>query len=340
MKTRSQFTLPMRSRGFALVLGGGGARGLAHIGILDVLESEGFFPSLVVGTSMGAIVGAMYAQAPSARLVEQKMKDLLHSEEFRSVGLAALSSGGDKNGRASVTALYGKMKRGYGILRSAWTTGLLEDSILLKSLYRLLEDRRIQDCIIPFAAVSCDLMSGKEVVLKNGSILKAVAASSAIPGVVTPVAVNGRLLVDGGPTSLVPVDACRALTGLPIVAVSVARRLRETLPPKNALDVVLRSRVISETRLGDLALERADVVVRPHVESYSWADFEPLDELIARGRKAAKESLGEIARMVRNGKQTIAQASKRPRPPFAPRPASPPSGRGQSKVRTQARRRR
>jgi NTE family protein len=111
------------------------------------------------------------------------------------------------------------------------------------------------------------------------------------------------LLVDGGPTSLVPVDACRSLVDLPIVAATVARGLRDIRAPKNAIDVVLRSRAISETHLAELALERADVVIRPHVESYGWADFAPLDELISRGRKGAKAALPEIARLLRKGKQ-------------------------------------
>lgn len=288
-----------RAEGFALVLGGGGARGLAHIGVLKVLEREGLIPDLLVGTSMGAIIGGMYAQVLNAGLVEEKMKNLLHSESFRKMGIDLLARGGKKDGRTTVATMYGRMKRGYGLMKSAWSTGLVEDSILVASLYRLLEDRRIGDCAIPFAAVACDLMSGDEVVFRRGSILKAIAASSAIPGVVTPMAVKGRLLVDGAPTSLIPVQAARDMSDLPIVAVTVSRHLRDKRPMMNAIDVLLRVGVIAEMKLTEFGLLNADVVIRPHVGSYSWADFAPLDELIERGEKAALREIRSIARLVR-----------------------------------------
>jgi NTE family protein len=283
--------------GFALVLGGGGARGLAHIGVLKALERKGYFPNLIVGTSMGAIVGGMYAQLPSASQVERRMRELLLSAEFRDVGLTALSTGGKNDGSTTVALLYRRMRRGYVLLKSGWSTGLVEDSILLKSLCRLLDDRRIQDCVIPFAAVSCDLMSGREIVLRTGSILRAVAASSAIPGVVTPVSIKRRLLVDGAPTSMVPVQACRSLTALPVIAVTVNRDLHNTSRLQNAIDVVLRSKMISELTLAECSLEDADVVIRPSVGSYGWADFTPFDALVAKGVRAATRALSEIARL-------------------------------------------
>ena len=283
-----------RRRGFALVLGGGGARGLAHIGVLKALEREGLIPEVIVGTSMGAVVGGMYAQSGSAKLVELMMKELLHSEEFREVGIGALARGKKTAGRPTMATMYRRMKRGYVLLRSGWSTGLVENSLLLRSLTRLLEDGRIQDCIIPFASVACDLMTGRQVVLRSGPILKAVAASAAIPGIVRPVKLNGRLLVDGGVTSLVPVEACRSLTGLPVVAVPVTRSLRDLEPMKNVIDVVLRSKMISELALTDHALGGADVVIRPNVSSFGWADFAPLAALIARGEKATEKAVPQI----------------------------------------------
>jgi NTE family protein len=288
-----------RRGGFALVLGGGGARGLAHIGVLKALEWKGLVPELIVGTSMGAIVGGMYAQTGSARLVELMMKELLHSREFREVGIGSLARQKKTAGRPTMATMYRKMKRGYVLLRSGWSTGMVEDSILLRSLTRLLEDGNVQDCVIPFAAVACDLMAGREVVLRRGSILKAVAASAAIPGIVTPVRVNGRMLVDGGVTSLVPVEACRSLTDLPVVAVSVMRSLRDLELLRNVIDVVLRSKMISELALTGYALRDADVVIRPNVSSYGWADFAPLKALIRQGEKAGARAVPEILRTVR-----------------------------------------
>jgi len=247
---------------------------------------------------MGAIIGAMYAQSGSARLVELMMKDLLRSREFREVGIGALARQKKGPGRPTMATMYRRMKRGYVLLRSGWSTGMVEDSILLDSLTRLLDSTPIQECAIPFAAVACDLMAGKEVILRRGSILKAVAASAAIPGIVTPVRLNGRLLVDGGVTSLVPVDASRSLARLPVVAVAVTRTLRGQGSLRNVIDVVLRSKMISELALTEHALRTADVVIRPNVSVYGWADFGPLEALIRRGEQAALRALPEVSRKV------------------------------------------
>jgi NTE family protein len=280
---------------FSLVLGGGGARGLAHIGVLKVLEARGFAPRLIVGTSMGAIVGGMYAQHPDAEIVERKMRALLSGSSLQKIGIDLLARRREGERRTARRALYDRVRRGYGMLRSAWSAGLLKDSILMASLCQLLDDQPLESCVIPFAAVSCDLRSGKEFVSTKGPILPAVAASSAIPGVVTPILFDGRMLVDGGPTSLVPVRAALGLSSLPIVAVTVTRALRETQRVRNAIDVVLRAGVIAEMQLAECSLRDARVVLRPQVESYGWADFAPLDEIIAKGEQAAKKALRKIA---------------------------------------------
>jgi NTE family protein len=134
------------------------------------------------------------------------------------------------------------------------------------------------------------------VIRRRGSILKAVAASAAIPGIVTPVRMNGRLLVDVGVTSLVPVEASHVLSDLPVVAVTVTRDLHDLQSLRNVIDVVLRSKMISELALTGYALRGAEVVVRPNVSTYGWADFGPLQALIRQGEQAAHGALPSIAR--------------------------------------------
>jgi NTE family protein len=284
----------IRSRGFSLVLGGGGARGLAHIGVLRVLEKEGLVPRLLVGTSMGAIIGGMYAQRPYADVVEERIKRLIKSRPFRRIIMDAFSNDGAPDGLGTVSALYGRMKRGYGFLKSAWSTGIVELPVLMDFLSHLLDDLPIQECVIPFAAVSCDLMAGREVVCREGSILTAVAASSAIPGVVSPVNVNGRFLVDGAPTGTVPVRATRRLSARPILAVSVTKSVQGTKPMRNAIDVVLRAGAIARMQVTDLNLREAAIVIEPRVASFGWADFSSCDAFIAEGERAAKAALRKI----------------------------------------------
>jgi NTE family protein len=295
---------------FTLVLGGGGARGLAHIGVLKTLEREDLVPAFLVGTSMGAIVGGMYAQRPDAQNVEDRMRDLLQSKSFKKIGLDAFAHNGAPDGLSTVSNLYGRMKRGYGWLKSTWSTGIVEAPILLEFLGLLLDDRSIEECAIPFASVSCDLMTGQEIVFQAGSILIAVATSSAIPGVVTPLNVNGRLLVDGAPTSIVPVHAAQRLSTLPVVAVSVTQDVREGRSVANAIDVVLRAGAIARMQLAESNLGSADVVLRPQVETHGWADFDSLEDLIAAGERAAEEALPAIAHLATLGRRALPGRSR------------------------------
>jgi len=287
-------TRKTKKSGFALVLGGGGARGLAHIGVLNVLEREGLAPQMIVGTSMGAIVGGMYAQQPSAKGVEERIKRLIQSRPFRRIVVDGFANESAPDGLGTTSVLYGRMKRGYGLLKSAWSTGIVDSAVLMDFLSHLLDDVRIEECEIPFAAVACDLYAGEEVVFRTGSMLKAVCASSAIPGIVSPVSHNGRILVDGAPTSTVPVHAARSLTQLPLVAVTVTKNVVGTKPPRNAIDVMLRAGVIARMQVTRHNLEDAAVVMWPRVGEYGWADFSSCEQFVAEGERAAKTALRKI----------------------------------------------
>ena len=279
---------------FSLVLGGGGARGLAHIGVLKVLEREGLRPGLIVGTSMGAIVGGMYAQCANAGIVEERMTRLIRSKPFRRIVLDAFAHEGAPDSLGTVNALYGRMKRGYGILKSVWSPGIVQAPVLVDFLSHLLDDVPFKKCVIPFAAVSCDLLTGSDVVCRTGPMLIAVAASSAIPGVVSPVNLRGRWLVDGAPTSMVPVDVALQLSRLPAVAVTVTRSVRGKRTMTNAIDVVLRAGTIARMRLAEYNLKNAAVVLRPGVGSYGWAEFQSISRLVAEGERVAEKALRSI----------------------------------------------
>ena len=250
---------------------------------------------------MGAIVGGMYAQHPDARDVERKVVELLQSKSFLRIGLEAFAPEGAPDGIGTVEKLYGRVRRGYGILRSAWSPGIVQAPILLAFLRRLLDDRSIGQCTIPFAAVCCDLMDGSEVVCTKGPILTAVAASAAIPGVVSPVKIDGRSLVDGGPTSMVPVDAARRLSSLPVLAVNVTRGVRGTRKVTNAIDVVLRAGAIARMQLTEYNLRDADVVLRPRVDSFGWADFSSFRRIVAEGERSARAMILPVRDLTKRG---------------------------------------
>jgi NTE family protein len=287
--------------GFALVLGGGGARGLAHIGVLKVLEKEGLVPEFIVGTSMGAIVGGMYAQQPDAQGVEDRIKRLIQSRPFRRIVVDGFANEPTPDGVGTTSVVYGRMKRGYGMLKSVWATGIVDSAVLMDFLSHLIDDVRIEECEIPFAAVACDIYAGEEVICKTGSMLKSIAASSAIPGIVSPVSLNGRTLVDGAPTSTVPVIAARSLSALPPVAVNVTKIVAGSKPVRNAIDAMLRAGVIARMQVTRHNLEQAAVVLWPKVGEYGWADFSACDQFVAEGERAAKTAIRKIRAAMKSG---------------------------------------
>ncbi len=276
---------------FTLALGGGGARGLAHIGVLRALENEGVFPSLIVGSSMGAIIGAMYSQLRDSFRVEGLVKELLHRDCFTDLRLDLMPENSQPESHRSRRHLVDYLRRGIYFSRVTRRSGAIDNSILVHFLSRLLKDEDIRDTNIPFAAVCVSLVTGEEAVLDQGSIIRAAAASSAIPGVITPVEISGERLIDGSVLQVVPVAVAKSLSKYPVLAVDVSRDIAHEAPPKTGLDVLIRADLIANRRLNQRALTAADIVLNPEVGLADWSDFHSIDTLIAAGRDAATSFL-------------------------------------------------
>ena len=304
-KGQSAWSMPQESYGgfqksnqifvgpFTLALGGGGARGLAHIGVLRALEREGITPSLIVGSSMGAIIGAMYSQLRDSYRVEELVKELLHRDCFTDLRLDLMPENSQPDSHRSRRHLVDYLRRGIYFSRVARRAGAIDSSILVHFLSRLLKDEDIRETSIPFAAVAVSLGTGEEVVLDHGPIIKAAAASSAVPGVITPVKINGEQLIDGSVLQMVPVTEAKSLSPYPVLAVDVSKDIVREAPPKTGLDVLIRADLIANRRLNKRALTAADVVLTPEVGLVDWSDFYSIDSFIAAGIEAARSHLNE-----------------------------------------------
>ena len=279
---------------FTLVLGGGGARGLAHVGVLKALERNGLVPSFIVGTSMGAIVGGMYSQLRSADAVEKKLRKFLKGLFFKRIGLEKFSETDPQSSR-SVWERFGiHLRQRYVFSKSALGTGKFAQMTLIQSLRMLLEEEDMSGLSLRFAAVASDLYTGREYVFTSGSIINAIAASSALPGIVAPLEIDSSLFVDGKVTSTIPVPAARSLSKDPIIAVDVHRSLGNFENHRHGFEIIIRASDITNDRLNDTHLQQADIVLKPEVQDIKWNEFHRIDYCIDAGERTIEENLRQL----------------------------------------------
>jgi len=277
----------------ALALGGGGVRGFSHIGVLDVLEEEDIAIDLIAGTSAGALIGGAYAAGLAPREIQAKVDAYLRSPEFEESALKTLglSVGPERKGPLQKAQAYVTSR--YYLLRSFFRTSLLPAQDFQSLIHHFIPDMDIRQTRIPFLAVATDLISGEEIVFREGSLRQAILASCAVPGAIEPVRHGDWLLADGGITSLIPVQAARQAGADVVIAVMVGRSLP---PPQidSAQDIFYRAGEITSNKLEETELAKADVVIRPQVGDLHWMDFSRSSDLVRKGAEAAKASLGTI----------------------------------------------
>ncbi len=291
-----------------LALGGGGARGFAHIGVLRVLEQENIDVDCIAGTSMGALLGAMYAQSVNCDSVLERFRKYLQSREFQMTNPEFLqdspfeessSRGGIFHGFASL------IKKGFFYSQSLRKRAPISEEDFAQNINLLLEDIRLEETRIPFAAVALDLNEGKEVVLRRGSLRMAVSASCAIPGILPPIKIEGRELVDGGWVDRVPVRPAREMGANFVIAVEVAEGIHEAGDLATGLDIVLRTNEICQFTLGQLQLEEADIVIRPDLQGIHWSDFGRIEDCLRAGEEAARKMMTRIRDQIKKKKLGI-----------------------------------
>ncbi len=281
----------------ALVLAGGGALGLAHVGVLRTLEEMRVPIDVVTGTSMGAIVGGLYAAGYSPAELERIARELDWSELVRDTP--------DRRHlpyRRKVDDLIYLTRWELGLSRHGLTTpsGLISGHRLGAELERLaLRVVGIDDfdrLPIPFRAVAADAATGETVILRDGDLASALRASMAVPGLFAPVERDGRLLVDGGLVANLPVEPARALGAQVVIAVDLGRALASRERPSSIASVLSQSLDVMSRRAVEEAAADADVVVRPAVAEYALLDFDAVETLVERGAEATRALSGALAR--------------------------------------------
>jgi len=255
---------PPKPAKIAVVLGAGSSKGFAHIGVIKILESNKIPIHMIVGTSVGSVVGGLYAYGLDAF---QLQKFSFSIEKADIVDLIIPENGFIKGEK-------------------------LEDLV-----NKTLKNTPIEKLKTPFYAVATEIQSGQEVAFGSGNTGMAVRASCSIPGVFRPVKIGDRMYVDGGVVSPVAVDVARRFGADVVIAVDISTGAERTFP-ENTIETILQSFNIMYSKLASIQLYNADVVIKPKVGHIGSADFSKRHEAILEGEKAALEALPQIIKIV------------------------------------------
>ena len=251
--------------GIGLALGGGFARGFAHLGVLRVLEENQIPVSHIAGSSVGSILGAAYASgAPLSRIMAT----------CRTLRLRDIA-------RWRVSRL-----------------GLASNHRLGNLIERVFESRQFEELRIPLAVVATDLSTGEPVVFTQGNLVDAIRASCAFPGLFEPVEIGTRCLADGGLVAPVPTRAIRELGASTVIGISVGMHDGHRGAPRNIFQVVSRAVSAAQKHQLEVWERHADLVLRPEVQSLAWDDFERAEEAIEAGAVAARRAIPRIQKLL------------------------------------------
>jgi len=282
-----------------LALGGGGARGFAHIGVLKVLERENIRPDIIVGTSVGSIVGGALASGMTIEQIEERAYSFLESDLYASSELKAMGDAESGAEQRLSSRIQNYFRTKIRLASALYKPGILPLDDMEECINYFIPDITIEETAIPFRAVATDLKSGECVILKEGSLRRALLASSAVPGAFPPVEMNGRHLSDGGIICTVPVGCALKEGANVVIAIAIDKDIILSSGLHTAVDIYVRAGEIQGFYLEQHDLGRADLVIRLKLGNIHWTDFSRSQELISLGEAAAIERTAEIRGLAR-----------------------------------------
>src|ERR1700719_4623600 len=280
---------PQSQPKIGIALGGGFARGIAHIGVLKVLEEEGIPVQFVAGTSVGALMGAAYCSGVSLADLEE----LAHKVRFTTFARWTLSR-----------------------------CGFASNDRMISFLTRILKVKTFEELRIPLGVTATDFNTGEGVVFHSGPIIDPVRASCAYPGMFLPVEIRGRYLVDGMLSHPVPTRPLREMGAERVLAVHLKGTWAGTGPPRHLFDVIGQSFAIAQDAMSSVWRQAADLVIEPDVAGFAYDDFKRADDLVRVGEAAMKNALPEVRKWLATAEESAVTAKTSPavaRP--APMPA-------------------
>lgn len=286
--SRKAAPVELRVPAIGVALGGGFARGMAHIGVLKVLEEERIPIRIVTGTSVGALIGAAYCSGLSI----EELEKVAHACRFTTF--------------------------------ARWTVsryGFASNDRMVSFLNRTLKVKTFEELRIPLGVTATDFNSGEGVVFHSGSIVDPVRASCAYPGMFLPVNIRGRFLIDGMLSYPVPTRPVREMGAERVLAVNLKGQWSKDGAPRHLFDVIGQSFAIAQDQMSHLWRGAADLVVEPDVAGFAYDDFKRAGELIRSGEVAMRQALPEVRKWLAVPSASDVPAKARPAVRPAPMPA-------------------
>jgi len=278
-----------------IALGGGAAKGLAHLGVLKALEESGVQIDIVTGTSIGSIIGSIYAANPDAKATISKIDEYLSSEDFNRSRLDFIQKS-DQETAGTMGQLKKIVRTGYFFARSLRNSSFISEKAFRENLTHIIPDQNIEDCKISLGLVSVSLTTGEKISFTQGPLIDRVMASCAIPGIFPPLTIDGDLLSDGSWINPIPVSLARELGADLVIAVDVAPTMKSAplAADANGWNISIKANEISRIFLKQRDLEDADLSIPIDAEVAHWADFSKIHSCIEAGEKATLKQIDAI----------------------------------------------
>ena len=305
----AQDTLPKRPK-IGLVLSGGGAKGLAHIGVLKVLEEAGVKIDYIGGTSMGAIVGGLYASGYNAHQLDSIFNGLDYEAIIQDYVSRGSKNFNEKTSdeRYTFSLPFKDFKIGFPLAFSKGLYNYYAINQLTQHVHHITDFNQLP---IPFLCIATDIETGKQVLLNKGYLPQAMAASSALPSLYSPIEINGQYLIDGGVVNNYPINELKELGADIIIGVDVQDGLRTRENLQDVTKMLVQITNLQMIQRMEKNREQTDIYIKPQIEQFSVISFDKGAQIIAKGEEAARTMLPAITALkLGNSSETTSQKIK------------------------------
>ena len=274
-----------------LALGGGGSRGVAHIGALQALHSSGISPDIIAGTSSGSTIGAMYAATLDPFWIENRFRKFMETDLFFKFRSGSLIDG--RNEETFLEKVTTKVKQHYMVALGLNKSFVAKREVIEKAVNFLVPCNAFSELKIPMEIVAVDIQSGEEIIYHEGNLKESIIQSSSIPGFFEPTLKDEKIIVDGGVSSPIPIETLKNKVSI-IMAVDITNSMLKPLKSPNMIEIMRRSDIITSLKLKAKLSSEADILVKPDVAGIHWSDFENFNKLLYSGKSAMEKILNRL----------------------------------------------